>query len=77
MDLKHTNDLILIMLDHPFQFFIQDKLEELVLFEGRLGVRENLETEPTEALMDMKQSDGNFWWKVFGVKPVDPLIVAV
>ena len=35
-----SEDPILMMLDHPFQFFIYDHTEDLVIFEGRLGAQE-------------------------------------
>jgi serpin B len=33
---------ILMRVDHPFQFFIYDEKEELMLFEGRLGLQRYL-----------------------------------
>eukprot|EP00579_Thalassiosira_antarctica_P017117 CAMPEP_0201945886 /NCGR_PEP_ID=MMETSP0903-20130614/54133_1 /ASSEMBLY_ACC=CAM_ASM_000552 /TAXON_ID=420261 /ORGANISM="Thalassiosira antarctica, Strain CCMP982" /LENGTH=540 /DNA_ID=CAMNT_0048488967 /DNA_START=521 /DNA_END=2139 /DNA_ORIENTATION=- len=61
---------ILMILDHPFQFFIYDHDEELVLFEGRLGAPEL--PESGVALLDSKHSDIDFWSKAFYVDPVCP-----
>lgn len=66
------DDPILMILDHPFQFFIYDKSEKLVLFEGRLGLPEVLEVEPEIALLDAKHSDSDFWSTEFGITPIDP-----
>ena len=63
---------ILMMLDHPFQFFIYDEEEELMLFEGRLGAPKVSEEEPSTPLLDAKHSDANFWESNFGCDPVDP-----
>ena len=57
----------LMMLDHPFQFFIYDKDEELMLFEGRVGAPEVPEDSPDVALLDAKHSDQEFWMNTFGV----------
>ncbi|KAL3772093.1 hypothetical protein ACHAW5_004931 [Stephanodiscus triporus] len=65
-------DPILMVLDHPFQFFIYDKEQELMLFEGRLGSPEIPETEPECPLLDAQHSDADFWSNSFGVNPIDP-----
>ena len=70
-------DPILMMMDHPFQFFIYDSEEDLVLFEGRLGspnVPENEEDSNNDdlSLLELKHSDKDFWQSVFGVNPIDP-----
>ena len=62
---------ILMMLDHPFQFFIFDEEEKLMLFEGRLGAPKVPEEEPSTPLLDAKHSDANFWKSHFGWEPVD------
>mmetsp|Transcript_1312 Transcript_1312/g.2558 ORF Transcript_1312/g.2558 Transcript_1312/m.2558 type:complete len:670 (+) Transcript_1312:191-2200(+) len=67
---EDTNDSILMIIDHPFQFFIYDHDEELVLFEGRLGAPEL--PESGVALLDSKHSDSDFWSNAFYVNPVDP-----
>mmetsp|Transcript_1315 Transcript_1315/g.2562 ORF Transcript_1315/g.2562 Transcript_1315/m.2562 type:complete len:665 (+) Transcript_1315:191-2185(+) len=69
---EDTNDPILMILDHPFRFFIYDKSEDLVLFEGRLGAPGIPETEPGVALLDAVHSDSDFWSNAFYVNPVDP-----
>jgi len=65
-------DPILMILDHPFQFFIYDKEQELMLFEGRLGSPEVPETEPESPLLDAQHTDADFWSNSFGVNPIDP-----
>eukprot|EP00571_Detonula_confervacea_P011578 CAMPEP_0172306950 /NCGR_PEP_ID=MMETSP1058-20130122/7910_1 /TAXON_ID=83371 /ORGANISM="Detonula confervacea, Strain CCMP 353" /LENGTH=276 /DNA_ID=CAMNT_0013019001 /DNA_START=21 /DNA_END=851 /DNA_ORIENTATION=+ len=69
---RHTGDPILMILDHSFQFFIYDKSEDLVLFEGRLGAPEIPENEPTEPLLESVHSESDFWSNAFYVNPVDP-----
>jgi len=65
-------DPVLMILDHPFQFFIYDKEQGLMLFEGRLGSPEVPEAEPTSPLLDAKHLDADFWANSFGVNPIDP-----
>ena len=65
------DDPILMVLDHPFQFFIYDKSEQLMLFEGRLGAPEVPEAEPAMALLDAVHSDPGFW-SPLGVDPIEP-----
>jgi serine protease inhibitor len=73
-----TDDPVLMVLDHPFQFFIYDKTEDLVLFEGRLGAPELPEGMPEMALTEGKHSDNDFWLNEFGVETVvDPPAVAL
>jgi serpin B len=57
---------ISMMLDHPFQFFIYDEEEKLMLFEGRLGAPEVPKEEPSTPLLDAKHSDADFWVSHFG-----------
>ncbi|KAL3822074.1 hypothetical protein ACHAXA_000142 [Cyclostephanos tholiformis] len=66
-------DPILMILDHPFQFFVYDKEQELMLFEGRLGLPEVPETEPACPLLNSQHQDANFWSDTFGVNPIDPM----
>ena len=65
-------DPLSIMCDHPFQFFVYDKTEDLVLFEGRLGAPAIPGTKPTVPILDLMHSEGDFWSKTFYVDPVDP-----
>jgi len=65
-------DPVLMMLNHPFQFFIYDKDEELMLFEGRVSNPGLPEDEPEVQLLDALHSDTNFWSDNFYVDPVDP-----
>jgi hypothetical protein len=62
---------VLMMLDHPFQFFIYDKSEDLVLFEGRVGTPEVPENDPGVPLLDAMHSESDFWSKTFYVSPTD------
>jgi len=71
-----VDDPILMVLDHPFQFFIYNRDEELMLFEGRLGLPEVPETEPEVPLLDGVHSDSDFWFNTFGVNVVDPTLPA-
>jgi len=64
-------DPTLMILDHPFQFFIFDAEEELMLFEGRLGEPEVPEKEPSTPLLSAKHLDGDFWSTNFFVSPID------
>jgi len=65
-------DPILMMLNHPFQFFIYDKDEELMLFEGQVSNPGVPEEEPEVELLDALHSDSDFWSNNFYVDPVDP-----
>jgi serpin B len=71
MAMPSREEPILMMLDHPFQFFIFDEEEKLMLFEGRLGAPKVPEEEPSTPLLDAKHSDANFWKSHFGWEPVD------
>ena len=62
-------DPILMMMDHPFQFFIYDSSEDLVLFEGRLGMPEVPATAP---LLSMSHSEEDFWMSNFRSNVVEP-----
>ena len=61
-----------MMCDHPFQFFIYDKTEELMCFEGHLGSPEIPESKPTVPLLDSVHSESNFLSEAFDVNFVDP-----
>jgi len=63
---------VLMVLDHPFQFFIYDESEKVALFEGRLGAPEIPDAKPEADLLDAKHSDVDFWSKRFGVDPTCP-----
>ena len=65
-------DPVLMMLNHPFQFFIYDEDEELMLFEGRVGNPGVPEDEPEVELLDALHSNSDFWSDIFYVDPVDP-----
>ena len=65
-------DPVLMVMDHPFQFFIYDQDEELVLFEGRLGETEVPDGEPVSSLLEAAHVEEDFWRSTFGVDPVNP-----
>ena len=69
---RPTEEPILMILDHPFQFFIYDAIEDLVLFEGRVGAPEVPDDEPVEPLLNATRSDSDFWTSNFGVDPMEP-----
>jgi len=62
------DDPILMVLDHPFQFFIYDGEEGLMLFEGRLGDPDVPEKEP---LLNAKHLDDDFWSSNFFESPIE------
>jgi len=62
-----------VMIDHPFQFFIYDAEQRLVIFEGHLDKPDIPKKEPEVELLNAKHSDSNFWSANFGVNPIDPL----
>jgi len=62
------DDPILMVLDHPFQFFIYEEEEELMLFEGRLGDPDVPEKEP---LLNAKHLDDDFWSSNFFESPIE------
>ena len=64
-------DPVLMILNHPFQFFIYDKDEELMLFEGRVGNPGVPDEEPEVELLDASHSDSDFWSSNFYVNPVE------
>jgi serine protease inhibitor len=51
---------VLFLADHPFQFFILEEDEELVLFEGRVGGPGVIDGEETPPL-DAQHVDPDFW----------------
>jgi len=65
-------DPVSMVCDHPFQFFIYDGGEDLVLFEGRVGMPAIPEVEPAAPLLNASHSEGDFWSKEFFVDAVDP-----
>ena len=63
---------ILFMADHPFQFFIYDSTEELVIFEGRVGNPSVADDAPVPQLQ-ASHSESGFWQTYFGVdEPIVP-----
>ena len=55
---------VLFVADHPFQFFIYDSYEELVLFEGLVSDPSVSVDTPTPTLQ-LSHNDPNFWFDRF------------
>mmetsp|Transcript_18545 Transcript_18545/g.29105 ORF Transcript_18545/g.29105 Transcript_18545/m.29105 type:complete len:496 (+) Transcript_18545:144-1631(+) len=68
---------VLMMMDHPFQFFIYDEKEDLVLFEGRFGEPKVPDggQSATSSMVESVHADEDFWPSTFGVNPVNPPII--
>ena len=60
-------DPVLMELNHPFQFFIYDQMEDVVLFEGRVGAPDV--PEGSVASLRSVHSEDDFWSKNFDVNP--------
>jgi hypothetical protein len=60
--------------DHPFQFFIYDRNEELMIFEGRVG-NPGIPEGSAEPSLKASHTDKDFWSSNFGVDVIvfDPL----
>ena len=67
----HETEPVLMLCDHPFQFFIYHESEELVLFEGRVGMPELPDAVDQEPRLKSKHNDEDFWER-FGVEPISP-----
>ena len=52
--------------DHPFQFFIYDSNEELMIFEGQVG-NPGIPEGSTEPTLKASHTDNDFWSTNFGV----------
>lgn len=61
-----TDTPVLFLADHPFQFFIYDENEQVVIFEGRVGNPGIVEGAATPQLM-ARHEDADFWAANFGV----------
>jgi len=61
---------VLMTMDHPFQFFIHDKGENLVLFEGRVGGPRI--SKGSEAPLSSSHSESDFWLNNFRVNATVP-----
>jgi len=69
-----SEEPVLMMCDRPFQFFVYDEVEGLVLFEGRVGEPAVPEDESAAVpLLDSKHEESDFWSRAFYVTPVDPV----
>jgi len=60
---------VIFLADHPFQFWIYDSQEDIVLFEGRVGAPEAI--EDAVAQVSRKHDDADFWTSQFG-KSAEP-----
>mmetsp|Transcript_9051 Transcript_9051/g.22098 ORF Transcript_9051/g.22098 Transcript_9051/m.22098 type:complete len:525 (-) Transcript_9051:71-1645(-) len=58
--------------DRPFQFYIVDESEGLVLFEGRVGRPGVPRKDPARPLLGGRHGEGDFWRESFGVSVADP-----
>lgn len=58
----------LVLADTPFQFFIYDANEELMIFEGRVGDPGIPEGAPS-AQLQKSHADPDFWMSTFNVEP--------
>ncbi|CAB9496878.1 Leukocyte elastase inhibitor [Seminavis robusta] len=61
----------LFMADRPFQFFIHDQAENVVLFEGRVGQPEI--PQGSAAPLQAKHEDADFWENTFFVEATMPV----
>ena len=59
---------ILMVVDHPFQFFVYDAVEEMVIFEGRVG-NPGIVEGAAEPQLQASHSDDDFWMTYFGDQP--------
>lgn len=78
---EKPKDPILMILDHPFQFWIYDEKEDLVIFEGSVG-RPKIPEGSVAHLNRFHLEEGNgmdrsaFWKKTFNVDAVeDPAVM--
>ena len=66
-----SEDPTLVLMDHPFQFFIYDSTEDVVLFEGRLGAPD-IPSDADPVKLQSQHSDDDFWSSNFFVNPETP-----
>ena len=62
-----TDQPIVVLVDHPFQFFIYEEETQLVLFEGQMA-NPGLLDNSTE--LAARHSESDFWTSNFGVEPI-------
>ena len=67
----YESEPVLMLCDHPFQFFIFHASEELVLFEGRVGMPDPPDSVDHGPLLESKHNSKDFWQR-FGVEPTSP-----
>jgi serine protease inhibitor len=63
---------VLVMMDHPFQFFILDTQAHVVLFEGQVGnpgISEDAAAAAPNAQLEAWHAEGDFWMANFNVEP--------
>lgn len=61
---------VLFQGDHPFQFFLYDEAEDVVIFEGRIGAPDI--PEGSVAPLDASHDDDDFWSANFGKEVTSP-----
>jgi serine protease inhibitor len=61
---------VLIMMDHPFQFFVLDTEQQVVLFEGQVG-NPGISQDAAAAELEAQHADGDFWMANFNVEPTE------
>jgi serine protease inhibitor len=66
---------MLFLADHPFQFFIYDTKEELVIFEGQVG-NPGISDTAEPAQFNASHTDDDFWSSTFGVEPDEPPLMS-
>jgi serpin B len=70
-NIEEPPDPVLFLADHPFQFFIYDSKEEVMLFEGRVGNPGIPQGAPEPELKKSHGSHSDFWQTIFGVNNVN------
>ena len=67
---RGRKNAVLFLADHPFQFFIYDSMEDLVIFEGRVG-NPGIPDGSTAELQS-SHADVFTFWNNFHVYPITP-----
>ena len=62
---------VLFLADHPFQFFVYESQEDLVLFEGLVG-DPGATYDLEEPALPAQHTDSTFWVDTFNVDPRSP-----
>jgi len=67
VDLEDVSKPVLVAANSPFQFFIYDEFQDVVLFEGRVTNPGISSSDDKKAIEEM--SELNFWSETLGVSP--------